>query len=120
MGSRIFYLANVAAKNGCSILRQQVPKVGVRACSSEKALHPTVRPVNQLERETLSGFGKYISECMPKYIQKVQITAGNELELLIAPQGVVPVITFLKDHTNAQFTSLSDLCGVDFPTREYR
>ena len=51
---------------------------------------------------------------------QVQITAGNELELLIAPEGVVPVITFLKDHTNAQFTSLSDLCGVDFPTREYR
>jgi len=118
--SRIFYLANVAAKNGCSILRQQAPKVGIRACSSEKALHPTIQPINQLERQTLSDFGKYVSECMPKYIQKVQITAGNELELLIAPEGVVPVVTFLKDHTNAQFTSLSDLCGVDFPTREYR
>ncbi|KAG0726991.1 NADH dehydrogenase [ubiquinone] iron-sulfur protein 3, mitochondrial [Chionoecetes opilio] len=46
-----------------------------------------------------------------------QITAGNELEVLIAPEGVVPVITFLKDHTNSQFTSLADLCGVDFPTR---
>merc|ERR1711915_644632 len=99
---------------------QQAPKVGIRACSSEKALHPTIQPINQLERQTLSDFGKYVSECMPKYIQKVQITAGNELELLIAPEGVVPVVTFLKDHTNAQFTSLSDLCGVDFPTREYR
>lgn len=51
---------------------------------------------------------------------QVQITAGNELEVLIAPEGVTPVITFLKDHTNAQFTNLADLCGVDMPTRSYR
>lgn len=51
---------------------------------------------------------------------QVQITAGNELEVLIAPEGVTPVLTFLKDHTNSQFTSLADLCGLDMPTRSYR
>ena len=51
---------------------------------------------------------------------QVQITSGNELEVLIAPEGVVPVISFLKDHTNAQFTCLADLCGVDIPTKPYR
>lgn len=61
-----------------------------------------------------------MAECMPKYVQKVQISAGNELEVLIAPEGVVPVLTFLRDHTNAQFRSLSDLCGMDVPSRPYR
>lgn len=48
------------------------------------------------------------------------MTAGNELEILIAPSGVVPVLTFLKDHINAQYTNISDLCGMDVPSREYR
>lgn len=37
--------------------------------------------------------------------------------MLIAPQGVIPVITFLKDHTNAQFDNISDITAVDVPTR---
>ena len=45
---------------------------------------------------------------------------GDELEILIAPNGVVPVMSFLKNHTNAQFGSLVDIAGVDMPTREYR
>ena len=57
---------------------------------------------------------------MPKYVQKVQLTAGDELELLIAPSDLVPVKSFLKNHHNAQFGSLVDIAGVDVPTREYR
>ncbi|XP_045133144.1 NADH dehydrogenase [ubiquinone] iron-sulfur protein 3, mitochondrial-like [Portunus trituberculatus] len=96
-----------------------VPRViGARLCSTD--LHPTIRPVNTVQRQTLTEFGQYVAECLPKYVQKVQITAGNELEVLIPPEGVVPVISFLKDHTNSQFTSLADLCGVDMPTRAYR
>jgi len=68
----------------------------------------------------LSDFGKYVAECLPKYVQKVQISSGNELEVLIAPEGVVPVLQFLKDHHNAQFASLADICGMDVPSRHYR
>lgn len=99
--------------------RVVVPRVAeMRLCSTQ--LHPTIRPENAVQRQTLSEFGQYVAECLPKYVQKVQITAGNELEVLIAPEGVVPVMSFLKDHTNAQYTSLSDLCGVDVPSRAYR
>jgi NADH dehydrogenase (ubiquinone) Fe-S protein 3 len=45
---------------------------------------------------------------------------GDELEILIAPPGVVPVLSFLKNHHNAQFGSLVDIAGVDMPTRKYR
>ena len=71
-------------------------------------------------RQNLTDFGQYVAECMPKYVQKVQLTAGDELEILIAPEGVLPVLTFLKDHHNAQFASLADICGLDMPTREFR
>ncbi|XP_069762133.1 NADH dehydrogenase [ubiquinone] iron-sulfur protein 3, mitochondrial [Narcine bancroftii] len=81
---------------------------------------PTVRPKNELQRNQLSQFGEYVAEILPKYIQRVQVTCFNELELLIHPDGIVPVITFLRDHTNAQFKSLADETAVDVPTRPFR
>ena len=45
---------------------------------------------------------------------------GNELEVLIHPDGIIPVLTFLKDHTNAQFVNMTDIAGVDVPTRTCR
>ena len=73
-----------------------------------------------MQRAELSEFGKYVAECMPKYVQKVQLTAGDELEVLIAPEGIIPVLSFLKDHHNAQFTNIADIAGVDVPTRDCR
>jgi len=81
---------------------------------------PTIRKFDPVQREALTDFGKFVAECMPKYVQKVQLTAGDELEVLIAPEGLLPVMTFLKDHHNAQFANLTDITGVDVPTREYR
>ncbi|PWA29104.1 hypothetical protein CCH79_00006330, partial [Gambusia affinis] len=57
---------------------------------------------------------------MPKYIQQVQVTCYNELEVMIHPDGVVPVLTFLRDHTNAQFRNMIDLTAVDVPSRQNR
>jgi NADH dehydrogenase (ubiquinone) Fe-S protein 3 len=57
---------------------------------------------------------------MPKYVQKVQLTCGDELEVMIVPDGIVPVLQFLKDHHSCQFTNLVDIAGVDIPAREYR
>lgn len=80
----------------------------------------TVRKFDAVAKDQLKNFGKYAAECLPRYIQKVQITAGDELELLIVPEGVVPVLQFLKDHHNAQFSNLTDIAGMDVPSREYR
>merc|ERR1719449_61243 len=81
---------------------------------------PTVRKFDPVQRETLTDFGKYVAECMPKYVQKVQLTSGDELEILIAPSGVVPVMTYLKNHHNCQFGCMVDICGVDIPSRANR
>lgn len=81
---------------------------------------PTVAKINPLEKAQLIDFGKHVAECMPKYIQKVQITAGNELEVLVPPEGVIPVLQFLKDHHSAQFANLVDIAGMDVPSRPNR
>ncbi|XP_031848308.1 NADH:ubiquinone oxidoreductase core subunit S3 [Nomia melanderi] len=81
---------------------------------------PTIRKPSRVDVENLKEFGQYVSECLPKYVQKIQIVTGDELEVLIAPEGVVPVITFLKDNQNALFTNLSDITAVDVPSRTYR
>ena len=86
----------------------------------KKSFLATIRKFDPVQRENLSDFGKYVADCMPKYVQKVQLTAGDELEVLISPEGIIPVLSFLKDHHNAQFTNLADIAGLDMPTREYR
>ncbi|EDQ92732.1 NADH dehydrogenase Fe S [Monosiga brevicollis MX1] len=70
--------------------------------------------------ERLEKLGQHIAEMLPRYVQVAQVTAHDELELLIAPSGVKPVLTFLRDHTACQFKNLSDLCAVDVPRREKR
>ncbi|XP_008487314.1 NADH dehydrogenase [ubiquinone] iron-sulfur protein 3, mitochondrial-like, partial [Diaphorina citri] len=78
------------------------------------------KPIDEVARSHLVDFGKYCAEILPKYIEKVQITSGDELELLIIPEGVVPVLQFLKDHHTAQFVSLVDIAGMDVPSRPNR
>lgn len=80
----------------------------------------TVRKYDAVQRSNLTDFGKYVAECLPKYVQKVQLTAGDELEVLIAPEGVLPVLQFLKDHHQAQFENLVDIAGMDVPSRPHR
>lgn len=81
---------------------------------------PTVAKLDPLQKSQLIEFGKYVTECLPKFVQKVQITAGNELEVLIPPEAVIPVLEFLKDHHSAQFVNLVDIAGMDVPTRPHR
>lgn len=76
--------------------------------------------VNVEERKMLVDFGQYVAECLPRFVQHVQVTSTNELEILIHPDGIFSVIAFLKDHTNAQFSVLADITAIDVPTRTYR
>ena len=80
----------------------------------------TVRVENPLLQQTLKDFGRYVGECLPKYVQKVEVNSGDELDILVHPDGIVPALTFLKDHTNAQFENITDIAVVDVPTRQYR
>lgn len=63
---------------------------------------------------------KIVQECLPKYLQIARLTHQKEVELCIAPSGIVPVINFLKCHHRTQFTNIVDIAGVDVPARKNR
>ncbi|KAM5249112.1 NADH dehydrogenase [ubiquinone] iron-sulfur protein 3, mitochondrial [Ctenodactylus gundi] len=100
--------------------RASLPVQPRRGQSAAADSRPTVRPRNDVAHKELSAFGEYVAEILPKYVQQVQVSCFNELEICIHPDGVIPVLTFLKDHCNAQFKSLADLTAVDIPTRQNR
>ena len=71
-------------------------------------------------RKHLTEFGQYVAKMLPKYVQKVEITNTDELDIMIHPEGVIPTMQFMKDHHNAQFLNIIDIAGMDVPSREYR
>lgn len=91
-----------------------------QAPTTTQTTAPTVRQHNPLMRKHLSEFGQYVAEMLPKYVQKVEITNTDELDIMIHPEGIIPTIQFMKDHHNAQFLNIIDIAGMDVPSREYR
>ena len=49
--------------------------------------------VDPAQKKSLSDFGKYVADCLPKYVQKVQIALGNELEVSILDTECLNEIT---------------------------
>jgi len=97
------------------------PNTATTGLTSTNVRHVSSVPVpDAAVKEHLLEFGQFVSDAMPKFVQQVQVSHGNELEVLIAPEGIIPVLTFLRDHTNAQFKLLMDLTAVDWPDRPYR
>ncbi|KAF5093516.1 hypothetical protein D0Z03_002380 [Geotrichum reessii] len=69
--------------------------------------------------EGLHKYGKYIITALPKFVQKFSVWK-DELTLYVPPSAVIPVLTFLKDHTSAQYKSVMEMTAVDFPSRTNR
>lgn len=42
------------------------------------------------------------------------------MTIYVAPSGIIPTFTFLKYHTAAEFTQISDITAVDYPTKDQR
>ena len=68
---------------------------------------------------SLHTYGQYLLTCIPKYIQQFSVWK-DELTIYIPPAGVIPVISFLKTHTAAEYTMVADITAVDYPTRANR
>jgi NADH dehydrogenase (ubiquinone) Fe-S protein 3 len=79
-----------------------------------------VKIYDNVERKSLIEMGKYIAKNMPKYTQAAQVTSINELEILIHPDGVVPILSFLKENHKTQFHSFVDITAIDVPSKQYR
>jgi len=82
---------------------------------------PIVNPADQYKEkgEALHKYGQYLMSCLPKYIQQFSVWK-DELTIYVPPSGIIPTFTFLKYHTAAEFTQISDITAVDYPTKDQR
>ena len=82
---------------------------------------PVVNPADKYEDKSVSlhTYGQYLLSCLPKYIQQFSVWK-DELTIYIPPSGVIPVISFLKYHSAAEYTMIVDITAVDYPTRDQR
>lgn len=53
-------------------------------------------------------------------MQIARVTHQREVELCIAPGGILPTMDFLKRHHRTQFTNIIDIAGMDVPSRQNR
>ncbi|KAJ4409198.1 putative NADH-ubiquinone oxidoreductase 30.4 kDa subunit, mitochondrial [Gnomoniopsis sp. IMI 355080] len=82
---------------------------------------PIVNPADkyQSKADNLHRYGSWLMGCLPKYVQQFSVWK-DELTIYICPSGVIPVFSFLKYNTAAEFTQVSDITACDFPTRDQR
>ncbi len=69
--------------------------------------------------EALRELGDYIVAALPQHTLVARVEYG-ELTIAAAPEGIVKVMTMLRDDSNCLFKQLVDLCGADYPDREKR
>eukprot|EP00048_Salpingoeca_helianthica_P014922 m.224238 g.224238 ORF g.224238 m.224238 type:complete len:237 (-) comp16426_c0_seq1:30-740(-) len=107
-------LAKMAAGFG-RLAQQQTRSMGIYMVSAPPVVQNAAK-----ERTALEEFAKFSAAALPKFIQAAQVSGCGELELLIAPSGIVPVLTFLRDHTAAQYKCLIDITAIDVLSRKNR
>ncbi|WP_375548972.1 NADH-quinone oxidoreductase subunit C [Oceanicaulis alexandrii] len=69
--------------------------------------------------ETLTELGAHLTAALSDDVRSVDV-AHEELTLTIHRDRVVKVLRFLRDDALCRFTSLIDICGVDWPSRADR
>ncbi len=69
--------------------------------------------------ETMTELGAHISAALSDDVRSVDVAHG-ELTLTIHRDRVVKVLRFLRDDALCRFTTLIDICGVDWPSRTDR
>ena len=67
----------------------------------------------------LEDLGAHIAASMTNAIEG-QTMRLSELTLEVRADQIASVITFLRDDPRCRFTTLIDICGVDYPEREKR
>ncbi|CAD6582946.1 MAG: NADH-ubiquinone oxidoreductase 30.4 kDa subunit, mitochondrial [Alectoria sarmentosa] len=118
--SRLFTCTAIRAKEVAN--QDELPNLRHAQRPPGGKLHaPIVNPSDKFQEKaaSLHTYGQYLLSCIPKYIQQFSVWK-DELTIYIPPTGVIPVISFLKHHTAAEYTMVADITAVDYPTRSNR
>lgn len=113
-----------ASRKGIYVLPSCLLKSNPNLTASESPFPEPTSPNPAITKfgeasEKLHTYGAYLIQTLPKFIQQFSVVR-DELTLYIAPSAVVPVLTFLRDHSQCQFKSVMDISGVDYPERSKR
>jgi NADH dehydrogenase (ubiquinone) Fe-S protein 3 len=104
-------------------LRRRIHSSHRAAAAPSPFTEPTSpNPTVEKYAETTSAlhtYGSYLTQCLPKFIQQFSVIK-DELTLYTGPSSIVPLMTFLRDHSQCQFKYLMQVTAVDFPEREKR
>ncbi|KAI0936042.1 putative NADH-ubiquinone oxidoreductase 30.4 kDa subunit, mitochondrial [Taiwanofungus camphoratus] len=131
MSLRLAVRANCSLRNvssrGAIIRGTQAKRVIHSSRSTKASASPFTEPTSPNPTLTkyaealgaLHTYGSYLIQCLPKYVQQFSVLK-DELTLYICPSGVIPVLTFLRDHSQCQYKSVMDITAVDFPERDKR
>jgi NADH-quinone oxidoreductase subunit C len=68
---------------------------------------------------TQAEFGEYITHMVSDRVQSFSV-AHDELILVTDAPHIVPLLTFLRDDEECEFSQLMDVTAVDFPNRAAR
>jgi len=117
LASRGLAIPSVAAR---TTFRNQIR--GQATTSSPFTESTSPNPTATTHAETtpaLHQYGSYLMQCLPKFIQQFSVVK-DELTIYICPSGVVPVLTFLRDHSQCRFKAAMQVTACDFPERTKR
>lgn len=69
--------------------------------------------------EALLELGEVVAAAKPEAVKSQRITY-DELTLVSDVASIIELLKFLQGNAACQFTTLVDICGVDYPDREQR
>jgi NADH-quinone oxidoreductase subunit C len=69
--------------------------------------------------EALKDIGDYVAAALPRDVTGTSIAYG-ELVVAAKREGIIRVLSFLRDDPRCLFKVLMDICGVDYPDRAER
>ena len=67
--------------------------------------------------KVLTKFSQYLLQILPIINYTI---SKNELCINISKNKLIPILFFLKNHTNSQFKLLSEICAVDYTSKNKR
>jgi NADH-quinone oxidoreductase subunit C len=69
--------------------------------------------------EPLAALGEHIAGALGAAVNGFEVAYG-ELTLNVERDAIVEVVTFLRDDAKCRFIAFVDVCGADYPAREFR
>jgi NADH-quinone oxidoreductase subunit C len=72
-----------------------------------------------MSEEALNELARHVQDNTSLAFKSIEIAHG-ELTVGVEAFALLETLTFLRDDPRCQFISLIDICGVDYPAREYR